>query len=93
MERHNSESSNLRRPGAASIARKFKSRARNQGSSARQKGPRWGTGGEATELGPPDVERQESPLDRVPDQLGLIAQAKLPHQVGPMTLDRAHTDG
>ena len=52
-----------------------------------------GTGGEATELGPPDVERQESPPDRVPDQLGLIAQAKLSHQVCPMALDRPHTDG
>src|SRR6266852_4643371 len=59
----------------------FRKNATAGGSDARQKGPPWGTGGEAAELGPPDIERQESPLDRVPDQLGLIAQAKLSHQV------------
>src|SRR5882672_3975933 len=63
------------------------------GAMAARRGLRGEPEGEAAELGPRDIERQESPLDRVPDQLGLIAQAKLSHQVCPMALDRPHTNG
>ena len=35
---------------------------------------------------------QRSPLERVPDQVGLIAQAKLSHEIGAVALDGADAD-
>src|SRR4029453_17461166 len=36
---------------------------------------------------------QQPPLERVPDQVGLIAQAKLSHEIGAVALDGADADG
>jgi hypothetical protein len=38
------------------------------------------------------VLRRLTPLERIPDQLGLIAQPELAHEVGPVGLDGADAD-